>query len=313
MLRRFPRLVLAALALFPLATPEARAAAQRTFVASSGNDAAPCSITLPCRSFAAALAQTNAGGEIIVQDSAGYGAVTIGQSVSIAVPSGVYAGITATGDGVTINAPSIRVSLRGLTINASGRGVYIAAAASASVVEVNNLVILGSGSAGISQEADSRLHVTDTNASGMQQCYRASTTSGTAKMTVERSTAYNCYEGYFAGGNALLVIRESSAIGRGINFESYDGFIAEGSPAGPGVLECDRCLATNNGFGFVAFPYGGGSASSKIVVSNSVGLKNNGGVAAGGGATSVSLGNNRLYDNGPTYGNGSFSVTVTPY
>jgi len=31
---------------------------QRTFVASTGNDASPCSLTLPCRALAAAIAQT---------------------------------------------------------------------------------------------------------------------------------------------------------------------------------------------------------------------------------------------------------------
>ena len=71
MLLRFPRLVLAVLALLLLATLDAKAAAQRTFVASSGNDANPCSITLPCRSLAAALAQTNAGGAIALARSTG--------------------------------------------------------------------------------------------------------------------------------------------------------------------------------------------------------------------------------------------------
>ena len=43
----------------------ALASAQRTFVSVAGADGQPCSIALPCRSFAAAIAQTNAGGEVI--------------------------------------------------------------------------------------------------------------------------------------------------------------------------------------------------------------------------------------------------------
>ena len=54
-----------------LASTAATATAQRTFVASYGNDASPCSLTMPCRGFAAAVAQAIPGGEVIVLDSAG--------------------------------------------------------------------------------------------------------------------------------------------------------------------------------------------------------------------------------------------------
>ena len=73
---------------------------QRTFVAANGSDAHPCSLAQPCRSFAAAIANTDPNGEIIVFDSAGYGVVAITKSVTIAAPPGVYAGITVfSGDG----------------------------------------------------------------------------------------------------------------------------------------------------------------------------------------------------------------------
>ena len=67
-------------------------AAQRTFVASTGLDTHPCSISTPCRSFGTAIAHTDDNGEIIVLDSAGYGTVTIAKSVSIIAPPGIYAG-----------------------------------------------------------------------------------------------------------------------------------------------------------------------------------------------------------------------------
>ena len=84
----------------------ASGSAQRSFVsANHGNDANPCTVTLPCRNFAAAIAQTVAGGEVIALDSGGYGPVTIGNSISLISPPGVYAGITAfSGDAITINA-----------------------------------------------------------------------------------------------------------------------------------------------------------------------------------------------------------------
>jgi parallel beta helix pectate lyase-like protein len=99
-------------------------AVPRVFVSGLGNDANPGSITSPKRSFASALTVTDAGGEIIVLDSAGYGPVTINKSVSIISPTGVYAGVTATsGDGITVNAGTGDVvTLRGLTLNGVGGG-----------------------------------------------------------------------------------------------------------------------------------------------------------------------------------------------
>lgn len=120
--RSLPPLLAAGLAVGAFALSSVvNAAPQRTFVASNGNDANPCSITQPCRGFAAAVAKTNSGGEVIVLDSAGYGSVTITQSVSIIAPSGVYAGISvSSGNGITINGADIKVRLRGLQVNGLG-------------------------------------------------------------------------------------------------------------------------------------------------------------------------------------------------
>src|SRR5260221_14720774 len=99
-----------------MGVPGVAHAAQRTFVASTGNDANPCTLAQPCRNFTAAIAQTSANGEVIVLDSAGYGTIVspITQSISIIAAPGVYAGISVfTGDGITINGGSIKVVLRG--------------------------------------------------------------------------------------------------------------------------------------------------------------------------------------------------------
>src|SRR5215472_4478503 len=105
-----------------MASTGAFALSNRTFVSGTGSDANPCSLGAPCRSFAGALAQTSSGGEIAVLDTAGYGAVTITQAVSIVNEEGVEAGITVTsGDGNTINAGSSDVvNLRGLTLVGAG-------------------------------------------------------------------------------------------------------------------------------------------------------------------------------------------------
>jgi hypothetical protein len=115
-----------------LAVKGAEATVQRTFVASTGNDANACSLVAPCRGFTAAVTQTSPGGEVIVLDSAGYGVVTITKSVSLIAPAGIYAGVSvSSGDGITVNAPGAVVVLRGLAINGQGgqRGIHLQNAA----------------------------------------------------------------------------------------------------------------------------------------------------------------------------------------
>lgn len=111
------------------------AAAQRHFVASNGNDANPCSISAPCRSFAAAALLVDPNGEIIVQDTAGYGFVNVTKPLSILSPYGVYAGISvfAGNDGVTISAPGGGVRLTGVYINGQGGSVGIKVLAASQV------------------------------------------------------------------------------------------------------------------------------------------------------------------------------------
>src|SRR5437868_15460304 len=82
------------IALMFLAGP-AFASLNRTAVSINGVDTNPCSVTAPCRSFSAALAQTSAGGEVIALTSAGYGALSINQPVTLLAPEGIYAGLTS--------------------------------------------------------------------------------------------------------------------------------------------------------------------------------------------------------------------------
>src|SRR5437899_9635782 len=117
-----PGRTLFAVVIAVLSSVSAFGTAQRTFVASNGNDMNSCNRTDPCRSFGAAIAQTNANGEVVAIDSAGYGPVTITQSATIVAPLGVHAGISVfMGDGVTINAGMNDVIvLRNLYLHSQG-------------------------------------------------------------------------------------------------------------------------------------------------------------------------------------------------
>ena len=113
-----------ALALFAFAGPATAVAPQRTFVASFGVDAGnlTCSLANPCRTFNVAIGVVNAGGEVVILDTAGYGPFTINKSIKVIGPSGVYGGISVQGGagattGIVINAGnSDDITLRGLDI-----------------------------------------------------------------------------------------------------------------------------------------------------------------------------------------------------
>lgn len=111
-----------------LAAMPLQAQAVRTWVSAAGTDVNPCTRTLPCRTFAAALLAVAPGGEIVVVDSGGYGPVTITKPVSLIAPATVHAAIAPTG-GSAISiaaAASDVVILRGLYLNGQGaeRGVH---------------------------------------------------------------------------------------------------------------------------------------------------------------------------------------------
>ena len=164
MLRRNYALASILFALVVLASADASAIAQRTFVASHGvaaNTAFNCSIAKPCRAFSEAMSVTSANGEVIVLDSAGYGPVAITQSVSIIAPAGVYAGITVfSGDGITINTPGVTVLLHGLTITGQGGAVGINVS-QPSAVQIENCVISGMASVGLFYGGGGALRVKD--------------------------------------------------------------------------------------------------------------------------------------------------------
>ena len=194
-------------------------AAQRTFVASNGLDTNSCSIGAPCRSFAAAIAQTAVGGEVLVVDSAGYGPVTIAKSVSLISPSGVYAGISVSiGAGVTVDAAGAVVVLRGVSINGQGGGngvdvVHVAR------LRVEGCVISRMGTSGIRNNASgSEMIVVDTivrdNGGGITIAADL-----TALIDHVRSE-HNSFDGLYIGpatGDATLTVTDSVFAFNGIN------------------------------------------------------------------------------------------------
>jgi hypothetical protein len=95
----------------------------RTWVSGVGNDSNDCSRTAPCLTFAGAIANTAAGGEIDCLDPGGFGTVTITKAITLDCASGSgrqVGSILASGsDGIVITGmpAGSSVTIRNLSIN----------------------------------------------------------------------------------------------------------------------------------------------------------------------------------------------------
>jgi Right handed beta helix region len=223
---------LALAAMLPAVSAHAQNA--RSFVSPTGSDSSPsCSLAAPCRTFAAAYALTNAGGEIAVLGTAGYGTLTISKAISIVNGGGFEAGIAVplNATGITINAgPNDAISLRGLSIEGGGIGQTGISFVSGKSLNVDNCVVRHLTSNGIqftpttaSNLVVSNSVASDNDASGVVV---TSVLTGAVNATVTDSVA---------NGNTNGV-----------------AFAASRNQGAPTVLTVIRSTAASNGWGFLA-------------------------------------------------------------
>jgi hypothetical protein len=217
---------------------------QRAFVSGLGNDGNPCTRTAPCRTFSQAISQTNAGGEVYVLDTAGYGPFTINKAISI-VAQGVTAGITVfSGDGIDINAgASDTIILRGLTVNSQGSGSGIVFNTGGTLrIESCSVNGFASGNhGGILFKGSGTLEVKDSTLTGNNGGIVVAPPSGTARAVIDNvQLTDSTIAGLFATDGSIVSVRNSVASGNSIGFYAASMAVA-------GVqLNLERCLATNN-------------------------------------------------------------------
>src|SRR4029079_1230854 len=83
------------------------------YVSSTGDDANDCSRATPCRMLQRGIDQVAARGEVQIVDAGTFGGgITINKSVTISA-----VGVGAAVGSMVIDAPTIRVALRGLHLN----------------------------------------------------------------------------------------------------------------------------------------------------------------------------------------------------
>jgi hypothetical protein len=266
-------------ALLTLAGP-AQSQANRTFVSGQGSDSNPCSLAAPCRSFAQALSQTNAGGEIVVLDSAGYGSVTINKAISINAPDGIEGGVTVASatDAIDINiGASDVVNLRGLTLVGGGVGNFGIKFTNLGTLNIQNCVIRGFAVDGIEFQpvGTAALNVSDTIVSNVA------------------STAVTAFPS--GSGTVTAVFNRVQVIGSGNGFLLHDG------AGGALNVTIANSVATNNGSAGIAAEGASGVALTRVVVSNSVVSNNATGVLESGANSTTYLAKNTIAGNATAF------------
>jgi hypothetical protein len=237
----------------------------RVFVSVLGLDTNDCSnIATPCRTLNAAITQVAEDGEVIVVKSGSYAGATITKGVKIDAASGVVA---FSGQPVTVNAPSAKVVIRGLTLKAvtpgTGDGILIQ---DAGAVFVENTVIDGWDTAIYGQATE--LFIKDStirnNGIGIWPF--------SGKITIDTSRFTNNSTGIrasMATGIATLALRGSTLSG---NFLGIDN-------DSPSVITVEKCQIANNHVGMSLQPGSMGvlRLSHSAVTGNDFGLVNAGG------------------------------------
>ena len=301
-MRRTYMSFLASLLALAVTSSDLRALANRVFVsARSGNDANACgNVATPCQTFAGTVAQVNAGGEVIVLDSGGYGPVTITKSLTIEAPPGVTAFIhPPSGDAVTINAGAgDRVILRGLVL--SGGSSFGLIVISVGALHVENCVISGFSQDGIFVQANAFVFIKDT----ISRANDDGLFLADGRVSVDHCRFEdNLGVGVFADG-ADVTVRDSVSSG------NFVGFKAQTSGTENTILQVYESLSTNNrGDGFAAAVSGSGGGFVNARVANSSVSENVGvGLDNLGGATFESLGNN--FVSGNVGGDVSAGITI---
>src|SRR5215216_1312933 len=269
----------------------ARADGARSYISPGGSDNRPCTRNQPCRTFDAALAKTDAGGEIVAMETGTYDPTTVSKSITLAAAPGADVAIrVATGNAITVtaNAGDV-VVLRGLRLGGPGKnvagvnGVFfnINSPSCCVAVHIENSVI-SDFDRGVQMELGvaSRLLVSDSvlraNKTGINMFVGGADGNGAS---IERTRFESNEVGLFHFGGNSAAVSNSVASGNGT------GFLTQGS----GKLELFNTIATKNHTGI--------KADGGIIRIAYCSLTGNGtGISASGG-TIGTMGNNMVVNN----------------
>jgi hypothetical protein len=220
-----------------------------SFVSAKGVDNGNCGLpTAPCRTFAYALTQTNASGEIKVLDPGFYNPVLINKSVTITGVPGTSIAMLAAVTAITIDAgASGVVNLRGIDINGQGigsSGIKVLTAKTVSIVDCAVSQVTGIGIF-VTTTGNVKATISNTTSSnnGVSGIDISASGGGSVKASIDHSTtSYNGSFGVNVGPGAVTaMVTDNSSSDNG-----NAGFRALGAST---IMHVGRNVATRNGIG----------------------------------------------------------------
>jgi parallel beta-helix repeat protein len=270
----------------------------KIFVASFGNDANDGSRGSPKRNFQAAHDAVAAGGDIVVLDTAGYGALSITKSVDVVVPPGVngFVSVSSGTAGVTVGT-GLRVTLRGLIIEATVAGIPAGISVDrVSSLQVENCTITGFGTGGgsvintggivintstvVGSVVVSDTVISDCPGSGLTHGDFGSPTNST--LVLERCRLLSNGQGFFAASSGRATVRNCI-----VSNNTGIGIRCGGVAASDVKVNVESCAVTDNGTGIANFSVGNVVVSNTAITGNTTGVTGN----------PLTYGNNQLINN----------------
>ena len=293
------------LAILACCAGPAAAAATRTWVSGTGNDADPCGFTAPCKTFAGALSKTNPGGEISVINSGAYGTVTIGKAITINGAGSLASILAAGANGIIVSAAAAdKVIIRNVAIIGGGSGISGVRYLAGGQLTLENVTINGfqagatSRAIDVSLAATGKLLVSNTTITDCEAGIRLASSAGTLQATLDNVTIQNTdtHAVEVATGATTVSVTHS-------NFSNnFNAGVRVAIATGVANVE-DTLLGFNNAGVNAAV------SGALIRVSNSTIVNNVTGITYAVGGTVASAGNNRVDGNGSSLApNGVYNV-----
>ncbi|MBS1790744.1 MAG: right-handed parallel beta-helix repeat-containing protein [Acidobacteria bacterium] len=254
----------------------AQAQSQAFVSAKNGNDANPCTVAAPCRTFNQALNAIAAGGEVVAIDSGDYQPFTVAKTATVSAAPGVSAGVVGT---VSVALASTdKAVLRGLTVRGNGvasMGIYFSTPGTLYIEDCTvegfaNIGILETHSVtlGVQQLFVKNTAVRRNHSEGLLVEVGSAARSGIAKVAVE-----NCR---FEDNDRGLVIGQYSrgTVSNSVStFNVRSGFEAVVN----GTLNLDSCLSTHNNEGVTSVSTAVVRVSNCTLTDNEIGVNVEGG------------------------------------
>jgi hypothetical protein len=292
-----PLVVLAAILLPALDTAQGQVPVLlHSWVSHNGSDGNTCDSSAPCATFARALSKTAVGGEVSCLDSGGFVEFTVQFSVTIdctgvvGTPSADYYSGHTCDSKIVINAPGSVVNLRGLNVT---------------ITKIPLGLPSSCAPGGILIQAATAVHIEDCVIENLPQTGILDVrTTGLTRLAIKNTIVHNI------GGAGIVVAASAKNSAVLENVHSVGNTYGIAVAAGNNVVISRSVMSENSVAGIEADPGAyvyventkiSQNASYGIYAVGTVGLANSD-IAFNASSifgTTMSYGNNRLFENGP--------------